>query len=162
VRCQLAELLAASVLSSYSSVLGSYPEVRILAAMYYLRMETRVTPEGAAARRTWVVLMYFYVAALVGLGFVIVGTTSALFGAKSALFPELGLSTYSYSCPGPEQRGTTVASETERQAARETAIQDRRGNGVDGLANGAIQAGVGLPILIWHLRRARRLGAAPG
>jgi hypothetical protein len=126
-------------------------------------METRSSSEPAA-RRAWVVLLYFYLAAFVGFGFLIVGTTTALFGAKDLAFPELGMQSYSYeSTLHRDAQGTIVATDSERAQARERALEDRRTDGADSLVNGVILMAVGLPTLLWHLSRARRLGgpAAP-
>jgi hypothetical protein len=119
-------------------------------------METR------AARRPWVVLLYFYLAALVGLGFLIGGTTIGLFGVKDLAFPRLSLSSSSYeSNLRRDAQGNIVASEQERQAARQRAIDDRRREGGDNVVDGVILAAVGLPTLVWHLGRARRSGPIP-
>ncbi len=113
-----------------------------------------------AARRSWVVLLYFYAAALVGLGFVVVGTTIALFGAKNALFPSLGVSSYSYEYPfPPDPLRLTEPTEQQRQAARDRAIDERRSRGLDDMLSGFIIAGVGTPVLVWHLKRGRALSA---
>jgi hypothetical protein len=119
-------------------------------------------PESVAGRRPWIVLLYFYIAALVGLGFVITGATEALFGAKAMLVPQLGVqsSSYDYSLRRDAQ-GTVVATDAERTAARERALDDRRREGADDLVDGAILLLVGAPTLIWHLRRGRRVGADP-
>jgi hypothetical protein len=121
----------------------------------------------AAGRRPWIVLLYFYIAALVGLGFVISGTTTALFGAKDVAFPQLGVRSYSYeSGLKRDDKGTIIAGDAERAAARQQAIDDNRQQGLDGLVNGIILLAVGTPTLVWHLRGARRAGArsepAPG
>ncbi|MGH3811735.1 MAG: hypothetical protein ACRDUV_04660 [Pseudonocardiaceae bacterium] len=116
--------------------------------------------ESQAARRSWVVLLYFYAAALVGLGFVVTGTTVGLFGAKSALFPGLGLSSYSYEYRfPPDSPGPTGPTEQQLQAAKDRAIDDRRSRGLDDMLSGLIIAGVGAPVLIWHLKRGRNVGA---
>ncbi|HEY4005653.1 MAG TPA: hypothetical protein VGM60_10785 [Pseudonocardia sp.] len=116
----------------------------------------------AAGRRPWVVLLYFYLAALVGFGFVITGVTTGLFGAKELAFPELGISSYTYdSALRRDKDGTIIATDAERSAARARAVEDRRREGADDLVDGAILAAVGLPTMIWHLRRGRRVGAAP-
>jgi hypothetical protein len=125
-------------------------------------MERNVTREPQAGKRSWVVLLYFYAAALVGLGFVVTGVTMALFGAKDALFPGLGLSRYSYEYPVPPDFGMpTEPTEEQRRVAKDRAIDDRRGGGLDGMLNGLIIAGVGTPVLVWHLKRGRALSAAP-
>ncbi|HTK64433.1 MAG TPA: hypothetical protein VL595_18735 [Pseudonocardia sp.] len=123
---------------------------------------TNSNAQTAAGRRPWIVLLYFYVAALVGLGFVIAGTTTALFGVKDVAFPQLGVRSYSYeSGLKRDDKGTIVASDAERDAARQQAIDDNRQQGLDGLVNGVILLAVGTPTLVWHLRGARRAGARP-
>jgi hypothetical protein len=113
-----------------------------------------------AARRPWVVLLYFYLAALIGFGFFITGVTTGLFGAKELAFPQLGLNSYSYdSSLRRDSTGTVIASPGERDTARERAIDDRRREGGDSLVNGVILAVVGLPTMVWHLRRGRKVGA---
>ena len=126
-------------------------------------------PDPQAQRRSWVVLLYFYLAALVGLGFVVTGATTALFGAKNALLPGLGISPYAYEVrvppepyPMPERIApprTDERSEAlrERRAreARSRAIEQRRNSGIDGMLSGLIVLAVGVPVLVWHLRRAR-------
>jgi hypothetical protein len=117
----------------------------------------------STGRRPWVVLLYFYLAALIGLGFVIAGTTTALFGAKDAVFPQLGVREYSYdSSLRRDEHGTIVATPAERAAARQRAVDDTRHDGEDQLVNGALLVVVGLPTLLFHLRGARRVGAVPG
>jgi hypothetical protein len=119
--------------------------------------------ESAASRRPWIVLLYFYLAAIIGLGFVIAGTTTALFGAKEAVVPELGISSPSSydSSLRRDAQGNVVATDAERAAARRQAVDDRRREGLDGMVNGLILLVVGLPTLVWHLRRARRVGPVP-
>lgn len=109
------------------------------------------------------VLLYFYLAALIGLGFLITGTTTALFGAKDLAFPQLGISTYTYeSSLHRDAAGTIVATDAERAAARQTALDDRRRDGGNSLVDGLILMAVGTPTLVWHLRRARRVDAHGG
>jgi hypothetical protein len=120
-----------------------------------------VTRESQAGKRSWVVLLYFYAAALVGLGFVVAGVTVALFGAKDALFPGLGLPRYAYEYNLPPD-GHMPMEPTEEQlrVAKDRAIDERRGGGLDGMLNGLIIAGVGTPVLVWHLKRGRALSPA--
>lgn len=120
-------------------------------------MAANSNPESQSAKRTWVVVLYFYLAALVGLGFVVTGTTMALFGAKNALFPGLGLSRYSYEYD--VSQGSRELTEEQLRTAKNRAIEDRRGSGLDGMINGLIIAGVGAPVLVWHLKRGRALNS---
>jgi hypothetical protein len=116
-------------------------------------METK-----AAGRRPWVVLLYFYVAALVGLGFVVTGTTTALFGLKDLVVPQLSVSSLSYdSSLRRDAQGNIISTDQERAAARQRAVDDRRREGANDLIDGVILTAVGLPTLLWHLRRARRI-----
>jgi hypothetical protein len=86
-----------------------------------------------------VVLLYFYVAELA--------------------FPRLGISSDTYDSPlRRDKDGRIVATDAEREAARARAVDDRRREGADDLVDGAILAAVGLPTMIWHLRRGRRVG----
>lgn len=128
-------------------------------------MSADSSSEAPASKRAWVVLLYFYLAALVGLGFVISGTTVALFGAKDAAFPGLNVPRYSYEYDRPyyqEESGEArEPTEQELAEAKQRAIEDRRTSGLDSMINGLIITGVGTPVLIWHYRRARALSTAP-
>lgn len=125
-------------------------------------MTSRASTEPAGTRRNWIALLYFYVAALVGLGFFITGITTGLFAAKELTFPELGLSTSSYeSTLRHDPQGVIIATDAERERARDRELSDRRREGGSDLVDGIILIAVGLPTLVWHLRRARRLGT-PG
>jgi hypothetical protein len=124
-------------------------------------MSPNSSAQPPSTRRPWVVLLYFYLAALIGLGFVITGTTEALFGAKQLAFPQLNIQSYSYeSSLRRDAQGTIIATTAERATARQQAVDDSRREGGDDLADGAILVLVGLPTLFWHLRRARRIGTA--
>lgn len=125
-------------------------------------MSDTAPPEaGGARRRPWIVLLYFYLAALVGLGFVITGATMALFGAKEAVFPGLGLteSDYRHRVLSDGRGFRRQPTEAELREAREDAEGDRRQRGAEGVVSGLIVAGVGAPVLVWHLNRGRRFGA---
>jgi hypothetical protein len=125
-------------------------------------MTSRSPADAAGARRNWIALLYFYVAALVGLGFFITGITTGLFAAKELAFPELGLSTSNYEGTlRRDPQGVIIATDAEREQARQRELADRRREGGSDLVDGVILIAVGLPTLVWHLRRARRLGA-PG
>ena len=115
------------------------------------------------SRRPWIVLLYFYIAALVGLGFLITGATQGLFGAKSLAFPELTIHSYEYEATlrRDPQTGQLTATDAERAEARRRAVDDKRRDGLDGVTDGAILIIVGAPTLFWHLRRARRIGIWP-
>ena len=118
-------------------------------------------PDARPKRKHWIVLLYFYLVALIGLGFVIAGTTMTLFGAKEAMFPGLGLSRYDYEFELLEDEdGRPRASEAEIEKAKTEAKEERRSGGVDGVVSGVILAGIGAPVMIWHLRQGRRTSAS--
>lgn len=105
--------------------------------------------------------LYFYAAALVGLGFVVVGATTALFGLKAAALPELGLPSYAYEqYLSRDEDGVIEATDAELAQARGRAIDERRSLGADDMLSGAILVAVGTPTMVWHLRRGRRLTPA--
>jgi hypothetical protein len=137
-------------------------------------MTTGSTTEPPAGRRNWVPLLYFFLAALIGLGFVVVGTSMALLGAKDALFPSLGLPRYSYGVsefeayPAPAPVGADSAPPVKKSAeevareqriAKAQAVDERRAMGLDQMLSGLVIAAVGAPVLVWHLRRGRALSA---
>jgi hypothetical protein len=125
-------------------------------------VEEKTTPakSSAASRRPWIVLLYFYLAALVGFGFFITGITTGLFGAKDLAFPQLGVQSYSYeSMLHRDSAGNVTATPEQRAEAKQRALDDQRHKGADDLIDGVILAAVGLPTMVWHLRRGRRVGA---
>jgi hypothetical protein len=125
-------------------------------------MRSTASDQASHTRRPWVVLLYFYLAALVGLGFLITGVTNALFGAKDLAFPELGVHSYSYeSGLRRDPQGTIIATDPERAAARQRAIDDARREGLDQLVDGVILMVVGAPTLLLHLRGGRRITQRP-
>jgi hypothetical protein len=111
------------------------------------------TSSAPPAARRWVTL-YYYVAALIGLGLAVIGLVTLLFGLRYAALPEVGLATtdYAYLHMDP----TVIATDAELARARVQAVEDRRERGVSSMIDGVIMAGVGAPLLFWHLRRARR------
>ena len=123
-------------------------------------MTEQTTEARRTKRRHWIVLLYFYLVALIGLGFVVTGATMTLFGAKEAIFPGLGLSRYDYEFDlAEDQEGHPRGSEAEIERAKKEAKEERRSGGVDGVVSGVIVAGIGAPIMIWHLRHGRRASA---
>lgn len=86
-------------------------------------------------RPSWIGLLYFYVAALIGLGFVLVGTTMALTGAAKAVVPSVYYDGPCEYCDSKEHV---------------------RKDGLENALSGGITNVIGAPVLIWHLRQARR------
>jgi hypothetical protein len=118
-----------------------------------MNTDADTSPAPPAARR-WVTL-YCYVAALIGLGLAVIGIVTLLFGVRYAVLPEVGLATTDYSYLSHVEP-TAMPTDAQLAEAREQAVGDRRERGISGMIDGAIMAGVGAPLLVWHLRRARR------
>lgn len=120
-------------------------------------MSEQASEAPTSKRKHWIVLLYFYLVALIGLGLVIAGATMTLFGTKEAIFPGLGLSRYDYEFELPEDEDERpYGSDEEIEEAKREAKEERRSGGVDGIVSGVILAGIGAPIMIWHLRQGRR------
>lgn len=121
---------------------------------------------AAEARRgRWIPLVYYYLAAVVGLTILLVGITGALYGLTIAAFPQIS----------PEARFTEPRiapdgkplDETDESRAKEEALERARLGGVERGLRGLIAMIVGGPVFFWHLRQARRrepewLGIQPG
>jgi hypothetical protein len=86
-------------------------------------------------RGSWIGSLYFYAAALIGLVFVLVGLTSGLQGAARA------------SLPGVYYDGKCDYCDTKAQV---------RDHGIADVVSGFVFTGIGAPVLLWHLRQARR------
>jgi hypothetical protein len=84
-----------------------------------------------ARRPSWIGLLYFYVAALIGLVFVLVGTTMALTGAAKGAVPSVHFDGPCEYCDSKD---------------------DVRKNGLEDALSGGITDVIGAPVLIWHLR----------
>lgn len=89
-------------------------------------------------KSSWVTLLYYYLAALTGLVIVIVGAIMAVNSGVDAIFFE-----------PPEQ------SSTEQDFYCYDCPNDR-GDALEDALKGALTAGVGFPIFLWHIRNARR------
>lgn len=84
--------------------------------------------------RSWIALVYYYIAALIGLVIVITGAIIAVNSAVDALFFD----------PPPEQQEFVYYDE------------DDRGDHLESALKGLLTAAVGAPIFWWHVRQARR------
>ena len=112
-------------------------------------------------RGRWVLFVYYYVAALIGLVMLLFGVVGGLRAAVQVALPQTADEVrYSYYEPPLEDGGkgelTPAQEERRREEARQRAIENARTSGLADLLNGVILAGVGAPVLLWHLRHARR------
>lgn len=101
----------------------------------------------------WVPSLYYYLATIVGLGFLLGGVTATLIGLRRAVIPEL-TENYSYY-EGPYEEGKQPGK-AEQQRQREQNIDNERRRGWSKAIDGAIFSLVGAPVFFWHLRQARR------
>lgn len=105
--------------------------------------------------RHWVAQLYYYVAALVGLILVVFGSIMFAMGLKQAAFPDLGFQSYACSDYDLDEVGERCTpSQKEEQQDQE--LDNRREDGVSQAIDGLLVAGIGAPILYWHLRQTRR------
>jgi len=100
---------------------------------------------------------YYYAAALIGLLMVLAGIVGGLSGLVQAALPQtseevLYFDPYNFSPDGKPE----PLSPEEEDRRRQQALEDARAIGVADALRGVILAGVGAPVLIWHLRQARR------
>lgn len=112
------------------------------------------------ANRHWAGHVYYYLAALVGLGFVIAGLVMTTHGLLQAALPT-ATPEYQYrsdprSLPRYEEE-KTPSSPTPAQIreAKREARSALRTEGFYRALNGLAFAGVGFPVFWWHIRRAR-------
>ncbi len=117
-------------------------------------------------RGRWLPLVYYYLATIVGLSFLLAGLIGGLNGLVTAMFPRTA-DEYIYSEPPFNDSGDPVEESAAEKEQREAEAFDQARNGgfAAGL-RGLITAIVGAPVFFWHLRQARRrepewLGASP-
>ncbi|MEO7803742.1 MAG: hypothetical protein ABIS18_04735 [Actinomycetota bacterium] len=101
----------------------------------------------------WLPSVYYYLATIIGLGFMLGGVTSTLIGLRHAVLPELGDQYYSTPYIEGEQKKPSVADEKRIRAEN---IENERRRGWSKAIDGAIFSLVGAPVFFWHLRQARR------
>jgi hypothetical protein len=126
--------------------------VVVTTVLLVLRHDDRVTSPS----RRWST-PYYYAAALIGLVMVLAGVVGGLSGLVQAALPQtseevLYLEPFAY---GPEGEPEELSAE-EEERRRQQALDDARAIGVAEALRGAILAAVGAPVLVWHLRQARR------
>lgn len=108
-------------------------------------------------RGRWIVFAYYYAAALIGLAMVLVGTVGGLKSLVRVALPQTADEVryidepYRFT-PDGEKRLTKA----EIDDLEEEAEDDARTRGLADFASGLITAGVGAPVMAWHLRQARR------
>lgn len=123
---------------------------------------------GMASERRgrWLPLVYYYLATVVGLALVLVGTIGGLHGLVTAALPSTSPEVI-FSEPRFDRDGNPVAETAREKAEREAEARDRARLGAFADAiRGGITGLVGAPVFVWHLRQARRkepewLGAPP-
>lgn len=114
-----------------------------------------MTESEGKAKGGWLPLFYYYLATIVGLGFLLGGLTATLIGLRRAALPELG-DQYSYEYYAPAEPDGKELSKAEKKQQRDDAIEAERRRGWSKAIDGGIFSLVGAPVFFWHLRQARR------
>ena len=108
-------------------------------------------------RGRWIVFAYYYAAALIGLVMVLVGTVGGLKSLVRVALPQTADEVRYIDEPyrfTPDGEPRPNAAELDR--LEDEAKDDARTRGLADFASGLITAGVGAPVMAWHLRQARR------
>ena len=108
-------------------------------------------------RGRWNVFAYYYAAALIGLVMVLVGAVGGLQSLVRVALPQTADEVRYIDEPyrfTPDGEPRPTAAELDR--IEEEAEDDARTSGLADFARGLITAGVGAPVMAWHLRQARR------
>lgn len=110
-------------------------------------------------RGKWIVFAYYYLAALIGLVMMVIGAVKGLNGLVRVALPETSsevrYATEPYRYGGPDGKPEKL-SRAEEARIEEEAKEDARNVALGDLLTGAVTAGVGAPVMAWHLRQARR------
>ena len=110
-------------------------------------------------RGKWIVFAYYYLAALIGLVMVMIGAVGGLNGLVRFAVPETSdevrYATEPFRYSEPDGRPRRLSASEEERLERE-AKEDARNIALGDLLTGAVTAGVGAPVMAWHLRQARR------
>lgn len=120
-------------------------------------------------RKHWIAILYFYVAALIGLVFVLAGAAIALNGLAKTAFPATFTTGYDDTylptpvtaqpeMPMVSGRGFGQGTyRTDNSALRHRQeVRRTRREGERSILSGLIAVIIGTPVLIWHLRQARQ------
>ncbi len=111
------------------------------------------------ARGRWIPLVYYYLAATVGLAITLVGIVGMLNGAVVAVLPKLSSEVrYLETAPPRDPSGAPAdnLSAAERERIRDDSIERARLGGIERTVRGGVTALVGAPVFVWHLTQARR------
>lgn len=110
-------------------------------------------------RGKWVVFAYYYLAALIGLVMMVIGSVKGLNGMVRFALPETSsevrFATEPYRYAGPDGKPEKL-SPAEEERLEDEAKEDARNIALGDLLTGLVTAGVGAPVMAWHLRQARR------
>lgn len=107
-------------------------------------------------RLHWSGYVYYYLAALIGLGFVLGGAVGSTTGLLEAAFPRSSPDFRFQAQPFPYEGPGETPDPEELEAAEERATEDVRAQGLFDAVQGVALIAVGLPTFLWHIRRARR------
>lgn len=110
-------------------------------------------------RLHWSGYVYYYVAALIGLGFVLGGAVAGATGLLEAAAPRSAPDfrwQAEPALPFEEVEARRTPTPEEVEVAEERAAENVRAQGLYNAVQGGVFIAVGLPTFVWHIRRARR------
>lgn len=105
---------------------------------------------------------YYYLAALIGLIMLVVGAVMAGHGLVRFALPETSdevrwaTEPYRFAALSPDEKAPKPPSDAELKRLRDEAVDHARTSSLGDLLTGLVTAGVGAPVMAWHLRQARR------
>lgn len=108
-------------------------------------------------RLHWSGYVYYYLAALIGLGFVLGGAVAATSGLLEAAIPRSAPEfRYQVEPIRPFDGTADTPDPQEIEAAEQRALENVRAEGFFDAVQGAVFVAVGVPTFLWHIRRARQ------
>ena len=117
-------------------------------------------------RLHWSGFVYYYVAALIGLSFVLFGLVSVYSGLIQSALPRSSPDfEYRRDVNGAEPRNNQTPppspSPEQIRNQEDRAAEELRAEGFFQALQGFGATVVGVPVFVWHIRRARKREAAP-
>ncbi len=108
-------------------------------------------------RMGWLPSAYYYLGAAIGLSVLLFGLVGGLRGLVTAALPEISSEIRYMTYEKPIANGTVVPlTPEERERSRADALDRARIGGYADALYGGVAVIVGAPVVLWHLRQARR------
>ncbi|MGI9193639.1 MAG: hypothetical protein ACR2FO_03915 [Actinomycetota bacterium] len=101
-------------------------------------------------------MLYYYLATILGLTLLLVGSISAAQGLVHRAIPESSPDYYVETTKSGENGKDVSLSPSELAKAKAQARQEARQTGAGEALDGLIEAIVGAPVFLWHLTQVRK------